>query len=194
MPTVRAADQAGDRPRIARIDTSFQTDRIYRVTAGPAGFRLDEEPVDPPRTKTYPVAHEDLGQGLVVAEDGGELVGFGEVVIEAWNRRAVIAHLYVSPSSRGRGVGTALLEALDGRARAGGARCLWLETQNVNYPAIQFYRRSGFRLCGLDDTLYDPELDPTVGPDEVALFFTRPLSSPCHLAETGSRGPGSTST
>lgn len=175
MPTVRAADQAEDRARIARIDTSFQTDRIYRVTADPAGFRLIEEPADPPRTKTYPVALEDLGEGLVVADDDGELVGFGEVVFEPWNRRATIAHLYVSPSSRGTGIGTALLAALDGRARASGARCLWLETQNINYPAIQFYRRSGFRLCGLDDTLYDPELDPTTGPDEVALFFTRPL-------------------
>ena len=175
MPTVRAADQAGDRARIARIDTSFQTDRVYRVTAGPAGFRLEEEPADPPRTKTYPVAHEDLGEGLVVAEDAGELVGFGEVVFEPWNRRATIVHLYVSPSSRGRGIGTALLEALDARARAGGARCPWLETQNINYPAIRFYRRNGFRLCGLDDTLYDPELDPTTGPDEVALFFTRSL-------------------
>jgi len=135
MPTVRAADQAEDRARIARIDTSFQTDRIYRVTAGPAGFRLDEEPAHPPRTKVYPVALEDLGEGLVVAEDDGELVGFGEVVLKAWNRRTTIVHLHVSPSSRG----------------------------------------SGFRLCGLDDTLYDPELDPTTGSDEVALFFTRPL-------------------
>jgi ribosomal protein S18 acetylase RimI-like enzyme len=175
MPTVRAGDQAGDRGRIARIDTSFRTDRIYRVRAGPDGFRLDEEPADPPRTKTYPVAHEHLGEGLVVAENDGELVGFGEVVIEPWNRRATIAHLYVAPASRGSGVGSALLEALDRRARAGGARCLWLETQNINHPAIQFYRRSGFRLCGLDDTLYDPELDPTTGWDEVALFFTRPL-------------------
>jgi ribosomal protein S18 acetylase RimI-like enzyme len=68
-----------------------------------------------------------------------------------------------------------LLDALDERARTSGARRLWLETQNVNYPAIQFYYRSGFRLCGLDDTLYDPESDPTIGPDEVALFFTRPI-------------------
>ena len=52
MPTVRAADQAGDRAGIARIDTSFQTDRIYRVPAGPAGFRLIEEPADPLKTKT----------------------------------------------------------------------------------------------------------------------------------------------
>jgi ribosomal protein S18 acetylase RimI-like enzyme len=175
MPTVRAADQPGDRTRIAHIDTSFQTDRIYRVTADPAGFQLHEEPAEPSRAKTYPVPHEELGEDLVVAEDNGELVGFGEVVFAPWNRRAIIAHLYVSPSSRGLGIGTALLEALDRRARASGARCLWLETQNINYPAIQFYRRCGFRLCGLDDTLYDPDREPTTGPDEVALFFTRPL-------------------
>jgi ribosomal protein S18 acetylase RimI-like enzyme len=175
MPTIRAADQPEDRARIGHIDTSFQTDRIYRVTADPAGFRLQEEPAHPPRVKTYPVPHENLGGDLVVAEHNGELIGFGEVIFEPWNRRAIIAHLYVSPSSRGVGIGTAILEALDRRARTIGARCLWLETQNINYPAIQFYRRSGFRLCGLDDTLYDPERDPTTSSDEVALFFTRPL-------------------
>jgi ribosomal protein S18 acetylase RimI-like enzyme len=175
MPTIRVADQPGDRARIAHIDTSFQTDRIYRVTAEADGFRLHEEAANPPRAKTYPVPHENLGENLVVAEHNEELVGFGEVIFQPWNRRATIAHLYVSPSSRGLGVGAALLEALDQRARTSGARCLWLETQNINYPAIQFYRRRGFRLCGLDDTLYDPERDPTTGSDEVALFFTRPL-------------------
>jgi ribosomal protein S18 acetylase RimI-like enzyme len=175
MPTIRAADQPGDRARITHIDTSFQTNRIYRVTADPAGFRLQEEPAHPPRVKTYPVPHENLGEDLVVAQHHGELIGFGEVIFEPWNRRATIAHPYVSPSSRGLGIGTAILEALDRRARTSGARCLWLETQNINDPAIQFYRRSGFRLCGLDDTLYDPERDPTTSSDEVALFFTRPF-------------------
>jgi ribosomal protein S18 acetylase RimI-like enzyme len=51
------------------------------------------------------------------------------------------------------------------------ARCLWLETQNVNGPAIALYLRQGFRLGGFDDTLYDPAVDP----DEVALLFTHPL-------------------
>jgi ribosomal protein S18 acetylase RimI-like enzyme len=139
MRIVRAGDRPGDRARIARIDTSFTTNRIYRVTAEPDGFRLHEELTDPPRAKTYPVSYADLGAGLVVAEDDGNMVGFGEVVLEQWNRRATIAHLYVPPSHRGQGVGAALLDALDQRARASGARCLWLETQNVNYPAIQFY-------------------------------------------------------
>jgi len=44
----------------------------------------------------------------------------------------------------------------------------------VNYPAIQFYRRLGFRLCGLDETLYRPDDSASV-PGEVALFFARDL-------------------
>ena len=58
-------------------------------------------------------------------------------------------------------------------ARSAGARCLWVETQNVNYPAIQFYRQVGFQLCGLDESLYDPE---GPGRNEIALFFARELT------------------
>ena len=57
------------------------------------------------------------------------------------------------------------------RARLTPARCLWLETQDVNGPAIGFYLRQGFTLCGFDDTLYDP----AVNPGETALFFSHPL-------------------
>jgi ribosomal protein S18 acetylase RimI-like enzyme len=67
-------------------------------------------------------------------------------------------------------------EALDERARQRpSARCLWLETQNINYPAVQFYRRMGFRLCGLDETLYRPGM-PGLLPAEVALYFSRDLT------------------
>jgi ribosomal protein S18 acetylase RimI-like enzyme len=52
------------------------------------------------------------------------------------------------------------------------ARCLWLETQNVNYAAIQFYQQLGFQWCGLDTTLYDSQ-ESAAG--EIALFFARPL-------------------
>ena len=80
-------------------------------------------------------------------------------------------HLYVDRRQRGRGVGRALLDEVVARARDAGMRALWLETQNVNVPAIRFYRRLGFRLAGLDDSLYDP----ADVPGEVALFFTREL-------------------
>src|SRR5262249_55920874 len=104
----------------------------------------------------------------------GALVGFAAARHETWNRRVVVLHLYVAAGHRGRGIGRALIDHLDGFARTVGARCLWLETQNVNYPAIQFYRRLGFRLCGLDESFYDPA-GPAAG--EVALFFVRELGA-----------------
>jgi ribosomal protein S18 acetylase RimI-like enzyme len=47
-----------------------------------------------------------------------------------------------------------------------------VETQNTNYPAIQFYQRYGFKLCGLDERLYDPA---TQSIEETALFFALDL-------------------
>jgi ribosomal protein S18 acetylase RimI-like enzyme len=170
---VRPARWPEDEGQIERIDTSFSTDRIYRVLRDACGFHLQEELVSPPISKTYGSPRLRGGGGAFVAEIAEEIVGFARAEAEAWNRRARITHLYVSGPHRGRGVGTALLRAVTGQARLLDARCLWLETQNVNYPAIQFYRHHGFRLCGLDETLYDPNALP----GEVALFFARDLPS-----------------
>jgi ribosomal protein S18 acetylase RimI-like enzyme len=71
-----------------------------------------------------------------------------------------------------QGVGRQLVEAALAYARSRAARCLWLETTNLNYPATQFYRRAGFRLCGWDESLYDPA-GPTCG--EIALFMAYDL-------------------
>ena len=110
-----------------------------------------------------------------MAEFDGAIAGFGQVEPPGWNGRATVAHLYVSAPFRGRGLGAALLEALAEHARAAEARCLWAETQNVNYPAVHFYLANGFYLCGLDQSFYDPvEL-----PGEIALFLARSLSLPC---------------
>jgi ribosomal protein S18 acetylase RimI-like enzyme len=171
MLVVRAARWPEDETRIMRVDTSFSCDRVYSVTAEGLGFRVRAKKVTPPIMKTYVVPRLRASDRLFVAEEGGEVVGFAEVEVASWNRRATITHLYVSSQHRGKGIGAALVEALAERARRGGARCLWLETQNINYPAVQFYRRIGFRLCGLDDTLYDPASLPR----EVALFFVRDL-------------------
>jgi ribosomal protein S18 acetylase RimI-like enzyme len=171
MLIVRAAVWPDDESRIELVDTSFSCDRIYRLTRDGLGLHLREEEVRPPARKAYaspPLAGQE---GVFVVEDDGEVIGFGQVEYEAWNRRARIAHLYVSAPHRGRGAGTALLQALARRASSWEARCIWLETQNVNYPAVQFYLRQGFRLCGLDETLYDPQALP----GEVALFLARDL-------------------
>jgi ribosomal protein S18 acetylase RimI-like enzyme len=55
----------------------------------------------------------------------------------------------VVAESRGRGVGTALLEAVPALARAAGYRAVSLSVESDN-PALRFYERVGFRRVGED--------------------------------------------
>jgi ribosomal protein S18 acetylase RimI-like enzyme len=176
MLKVRPCGPGEDLAPLAAIDTSFTTDRIYRVRRAALSFALEEEAVDPPFRKTYTFA--DLGAELkdmdqfLIAEWGPVLAGLVGLKYEAWNRRMRVGHLYVTPPYRGKGIGRELIEAAAEYAHRAGARCLWLETQNTNYPAVRFYLRAGFRLCGLDESLYDPR---GPGRGEVALYFARDL-------------------
>jgi ribosomal protein S18 acetylase RimI-like enzyme len=172
---VRAAETQHDLDGISKIDRTYCTDRIYRVMRSELGFWLDEERVVPPVRKIYPDPAPELSDRLLVATAASEIVGYGELRFNSWNDRAEIEGLTVSGNFRGQGIGRSLIQALDERAREErSARCLWLETQNINYPAVRFYRRLGFRLCGLDETLYQPGM-PGLVPGEVALYFSRDL-------------------
>jgi ribosomal protein S18 acetylase RimI-like enzyme len=172
---VRVAETQHDLDGISKIDRTYSTDRIYRVRRDELGFWLDEELVSPPVHKTYSDPSPELSDRLLVVTAGAEVVGYGELRFNSWNDRAEIQGLTVSGNFRGQGVGRLLIQGLDERARQErSARCLWLETQNINYPAVQFYRRLGFRLCGLDETLYRPGMSGLV-PGEVATYFSRDL-------------------
>jgi ribosomal protein S18 acetylase RimI-like enzyme len=172
---VRAAQTQQDLDAISKIDRAYVTDRIYRVGRSELGFWLTEEPVSPPVQKVYPDPSPELSDRLLVATAGSEILGYAELRLNSWNDRAEIEGLTVSGRFRGQGIGRSLIQAVDERARKErSARCLWLETQNINYPAVQFYRRLGFEMCGLDETLYRPGM-PGLVPGEVAIYFSRDL-------------------
>jgi ribosomal protein S18 acetylase RimI-like enzyme len=178
MLNLRSARWPEDLSLLARLDTSFAMDLIYRLRREDFGFSLVEETVGPPLHKDYgsvPTINDRIQEMdcSVVAEMDGKLVGFAAAEYEGWNRCLNVRDLYVSADQRQRGVGRALIGHLEAFARRAGARCLWLETQNVNYPAIRFYRRMGFRLCGLDEARYDPA---GAAGKEVALFFVREVA------------------
>jgi ribosomal protein S18 acetylase RimI-like enzyme len=177
MLTLRPVRWPEDLPALTTFDTSFTTDRVYRVIQTEGSFVLKEELVDPPLHKAYPLTNlvEKLQtmDYTVVANLDSVISGFAAAKYEEWNRRVVLWHLYVAPQHRGQGIGRTLLDAVMTFARSTEARCVWLETQNINYPAIQFYRRAGFRLCGLDASLYDPQ---AFSGEEIALFFAYDLT------------------
>ena len=169
------------------------TPRILRVICNGHAFTLIEELVTPPIQKSFPLS--DLSDDLLpsdhtlVAEDAGDVAGFASMRFESWNKRSILRHLYVAPEYRRRGVGRALVEAIASLSDSVGSRCLWVETQNINFPAIQFYLCLGFQLCGLDTSLYDLSNQPT---EEIGLFFARFANTPSPnqtLQQTRPRAP-----
>ncbi len=190
---VRPVQLPSDRAAILALDRSFTTDRIYRVVRTGQSFTIAETMAWPPVHKDFPL-EADLGAGRVweqglVAERAGLVVGFAALAHQRWNRRTELWHLYVAPQVRRQGVGRALVEAVIVAAEDAGMRCVWLETSNLAYPAIQFYRRMGFELCGLDASLYDPA-GPAAG--ETALYFARLLQSGGPAGRPGGSDAGST--
>jgi GNAT superfamily N-acetyltransferase len=84
-----------------------------------------------------------------VAEDGDRWIGMATgLVASAEPARLDLVGMFVEPAARGRGVGTALVEAMLAWARARGAARLYLWVTTTNGPAIALYRRTGFRPTG----------------------------------------------
>lgn len=54
----------------------------------------------------------------------------------------------VAPASRGRGIGTALLQALAGEAESRGVSALVLNVHLRNSAALRLYMASGFKVAG----------------------------------------------
>ena len=87
------------------------------------------------------------GVFLVLDDDEGTPVGCGGIrLIPAGPHgiRYEVKHLYLRPETRGRGWGRLLLDELETRARALGARELVLDTHHSLEAAAALYARTGF--------------------------------------------------
>ena len=172
---IRAAEFARDGVGILTLDTTFTTDTVFDLEASPDGFVLRERRLETPLTKRLPLddlsSPERAWTHAFVAEAQGRIVGFAAASFAAWNRRLTLWHLYIRPDRRRSGVGRALVERVETLGRELGARHLWLETSNLNVPAVAAYRALGFALTGVDATLYDG----TQAEGEIALFLSKPL-------------------
>ena len=94
----------------------------------------------------------------LVAEDDGRPLGLLTYRLE--DGECELA--FVMAAERGRGIGTALLEALRGVA---GDRRIWVVTTNDNLDALRFYQRRGFALRELRPGAVDrarAELKPQI--------------------------------
>jgi putative acetyltransferase len=87
-------------------------------------------------------AYERPEVTLFVARDNGVAVGCGAFQLHD-DGSAEVKSMFVSPDARGRGVGRAILAAIEAAAR-GRVSALRLETGVKQLPAISLYEAAGF--------------------------------------------------
>jgi ribosomal protein S18 acetylase RimI-like enzyme len=95
----------------------------------------------------------------LVAEANGHAVANAQLL--CWRKRAEIGSLIVAEPLRGRGIGTALIEALSDAAADLGAEQVEIGADQDNRQALDLYRRLGFmpykkvRVPGRGASAYD---------------------------------------
>jgi GNAT superfamily N-acetyltransferase len=181
-----------------QLDYSFETDRIYTLRVrgplahGDAGagaasevalaFELLETQIDPPLYKDYRGYEVALAEveaklhridGGYVALADGQVAGAILLNVEDWRSVAKIEDLIVGRQFRRYGIGSLLLNCACDWARNNSCWAILLETQNVNYPAIQFYLRNGLEVWSINQHFYPPGSVE----HEVAIFMGKKVSN-----------------
>jgi GNAT superfamily N-acetyltransferase len=85
---------------------------------------------------------ESLNQPAVLSWSGGELTGVATYILDGNDCEILTLHA----AARQKGIGTALITAVQDIAIDAGCRRLWVVTTNDNVDALRFYQRRGFRL------------------------------------------------
>lgn len=138
-PLLRAATVA-DLPALLRLEAeAFSGDRLSRRSLR--------------RLLRAPTA------ATIVSVADGRVVGYALVL---FRRDAKVARLYSLARDRawqGRGIGGALLDAAEARARARGVAELRLEVRVDNPPARALYARHGYVATGLQPAYYHDGVD-----------------------------------
>ncbi|MGA3057049.1 MAG: arsinothricin resistance N-acetyltransferase ArsN1 family A [Candidatus Limnocylindrales bacterium] len=131
-----------DAPAIARIYNQGIEDRTAT---------LETELRSPEERVAWLASHDSRHPVLLAVDPGGVALGWGS--LNRFNPRASYDHVvdlsvFVAREVRGRGVGTALLGALEARARAIGYHKMVLAAFPTNTPGMRLYERHGFVIVG----------------------------------------------
>ena len=109
--------------------------------------RLDWDAARTPAALARLLGDASLGR-VWIAEDGAHAVGYLALCfgysLEFLGRDAFVDELYVDEAQRGRGIGTALLEAAEAACGELGVGALHLEVDDTNPRAHAHYLRFGF--------------------------------------------------
>jgi ribosomal protein S18 acetylase RimI-like enzyme len=105
---------------------------------------------------------------LLACWRGDALAGYALLLTRRGSRKARLYSIAVAKSEAGRGVGSRLVKAIEGAARAAGANQVRLEVREDNVPAIRLYQGLGYVQIGRRRHYYEDGAD--------ALLYARDLA------------------
>lgn len=83
-----------------------------------------------------------------LVSDGEAVAGYLAVIARVGEGACQLSKLYLRRNARGQGLGRAMIAFAEQRARAVGARQLWLTVNRHNAGPIAFYKAMGFENAG----------------------------------------------
>ena len=152
LPGATARERGSVEIRDANLDDAPALARIYNQGIEDRTSTLETELRSPEERAEWLVAHDARHPVLVAVDSGGVAVGWSS--LNRFNPRAAYDHVadmsvFVGRESRGRGVGDAMLTALEARARAIGYHKMVLAAFPTNAPGMRLYERHGFITVGV---------------------------------------------
>jgi GNAT superfamily N-acetyltransferase len=134
-------------PIVVRPATAADAEPIYQIHIAADDARAS------PAYIAESIRTRSAFERLFVAEQAGRVVGVAALRLLPCacdpEPYAELTELYVAETARRKGVGRALVQALEAEARSGGARRLVLLTAWRNSGAHAFYHAIGYRLYTL---------------------------------------------
>jgi phosphinothricin acetyltransferase len=139
------------RIRDARPADAAAIARIYNQGIQDRVATLETQLRSPEERAAWLAARGPRHPVLVAVDDDGQPIGWGS--LNQFNPRPAYDHVadfsvYVAREQRGRGVGDALLTALEARATLIGYHKLVLAAFAFNTPGMRLYQRHGFQTVG----------------------------------------------
>lgn len=137
---VQTLDMAQSRGVPARVDADVTTVTVAQFVAAVAALRgsSDEER----DAHLERLTRSPLALHALVARIDGHAVACGQLACDG--DIAAIYDMVTAPGWRGRGLASAIVDALLAHARSQGARVAFLQVNDDNAPALAVYRRFGF--------------------------------------------------
>lgn len=166
-----------DIPKLIELDHSYHTEAVWQMDLlnddRYIGINFNENRLPRSVKVEYPRLPKLLMKdwihrdALLVAFIEKEPVAYISISTDLAPTSAWITDLAVKPTSRGQGIGSALVMAGEEWAVGKKLRRMIVDMQTKNIPGVRLFRKLGYEFCGYNDHFYSNQ--------DIAIFFSHYL-------------------